>query len=90
MLNFVDVYSFFQSSDHPKPAPRSKLSPGDDLRPAGGSSAGSSSALNFHLPDLPSVPTNSFPPDEVDGRPGTDDIDFDDLTRRFEELKKKK
>ena len=73
-----------QSSDHPKPAPRSKLSPGDDLR------SSSSSGLNFHLPDLPSVPTNSFPPDEVDSRTGPDEIDFDDLTRRFEELKKKK
>ncbi|KAE8743289.1 hypothetical protein FOCC_FOCC011118 [Frankliniella occidentalis] len=73
-----------QSSDHPKPAPRSKLSPGDDVK------ASHSSGMNFHLPDLPSVPSSSFPPDEVDGRSGADDIDFDDLTKRFEELKKKK
>ncbi|KAJ1522565.1 hypothetical protein ONE63_001750 [Megalurothrips usitatus] len=79
-----DVNPNKQSADHPKPAPRSKLSPGDDVR------ATHSSGLNFHLPDLPSVPTNSFPPDEIDGRPGSDDIDFDDLTRRFEDLKKKK
>lgn len=38
---------------------------------------------NFDLPDLPSVPN-------VDVRPNDDnDIDFDDLTRRFNELKKK-
>jgi hypothetical protein len=45
------------------------------------------------LPELPSVPTDSFPPPDEALRPGNsenDDIDFDDLTRRFEDLKKKK
>lgn len=39
------------------------------------------------LPELPSVPSDNpvAPPSSHDG-----DIDFDDLTRRFEELKKKK
>jgi vacuolar protein sorting-associated protein IST1 len=41
------------------------------------------------LPDLPSVPE-----DNLNGPSGKDadedDIDFDDLTRRFEDLKKKK
>jgi vacuolar protein sorting-associated protein IST1 len=40
------------------------------------------------LPELPSVPSDSFPPPNE--APGNDDIDFDDLTRRFEDLKKKK
>lgn len=41
---------------------------------------------DFNLPDLPAVPTENDPP------PGStsDDIDFDDLTKRFEELKKRK
>ncbi|XP_038067333.1 IST1 homolog isoform X2 [Patiria miniata] len=45
------------------------------------------------MPVLPQVPTNSFPPldNSVGGKPGGgEDVDFDDLTRRFEELKKKK
>lgn len=36
---------------------------------------------NFDLPELPSVPSDSSAK--------TDDIDFDDLNRRFEALKKK-
>ncbi len=36
-------------------------------------------------PALPSVPT-----DDLGGASTNDDIDFDDLTKRFEELKKKK
>ena len=36
-------------------------------------------------PTLPSVPT-----DNLGGTSVNDDIDFDDLTKRFEELKKKK
>nr|CAG4635066.1 EOG090X0DNH [Alona affinis] len=45
-------------------------------------------APDLDLPDLPSVPD-----DDNMGGPGgnaEDDIDFDDLTRRFEELKKRK
>ncbi|XP_066290240.1 IST1 homolog isoform X10 [Branchiostoma lanceolatum] len=45
------------------------------------------------LPDLPCVPSNSFPnPGNTIGgaSAGGDDVDFDDLTRRFEELKNKK
>lgn len=38
------------------------------------------------LPDLPSVPSgNSLRPDD-----SANDVDFDDLTRRFEDLKKRK
>lgn len=41
------------------------------------------------LPELPSVP-DTLPTSTIGGHTTTsDDIDFDDLTRRFEELKKK-
>lgn len=43
------------------------------------------------FPDLPAVPSNTLP--DLGSTPNTDtneDVDFDDLTRRFEELKKKK
>ncbi|XP_022096122.1 IST1 homolog isoform X2 [Acanthaster planci] len=45
------------------------------------------------MPVLPQVPTTSFPPldNSVGGNSGGgEDVDFDDLSRRFEELKKKK
>ena len=43
------------------------------------------------LPDLPTVPSSSPPPPSVGGQSMKgDDVDFDDLSRRFEELKKKK
>lgn len=44
--------------------------------------------------DLPPVPRNSFPPGSGSGPSGGGggggDMDFDDLTRRFEELKRRK
>lgn len=43
---------------------------------------------NDTLPELPSVP-DTFPTNSIGGNTTSDDIDFDDLTRRFEELKKK-
>nr|XP_046245441.1 IST1 homolog isoform X2 [Scatophagus argus] len=44
---------------------------------------------NSALPELPSVP-DTLPTSSIGGNATTsDDIDFDDLTRRFEELKKK-
>ena len=79
----------FQSDDKPKPLPRSKLSPNSGG--PGQQSRGDDGFLD--LPELPSVPTDSFPPPDETLRPGNpenDDIDFDDLTRRFEDLKKKK
>lgn len=45
------------------------------------------------FPDLPAVPSNTLPDlgRSVGGdSAGGDDVDFDDLTRRFEQLKKKK
>lgn len=42
---------------------------------------------DFQLPDLPAVPSDNDTP----GRSGdNDDIDFDDLMKRFEDLKKSK
>lgn len=44
---------------------------------------------NNALPELPSVP-DTLPTSSLGGSTAaSDDIDFDDLTRRFEELKKK-
>ncbi|XP_030754895.1 IST1 homolog isoform X2 [Sitophilus oryzae] len=51
--------------DKPKPLPRTKMNNDFNLP---------------DVPDLPPVPTNNTP---------SDDIDFDDLTKRFNELKKR-
>ena len=67
-----------QSDDQPKPAPRSKF--GDENQ-------------DFGLPDLPNIPDlPSVPGGNTFAEPSDnkDDIDFDDLTKRFEDLKKKK
>lgn len=43
--------------------------------------------------DLPPVPTSGFPANNTsssDGGGGGGDVDFDDLTRRFEELKRRR
>lgn len=42
--------------------------------------------------DLPPVPRSAFPPPASGPPPSNDtgDMDFDDLTRRFEELKRRK
>jgi len=72
----------FWLSDRPVPQSRSPV-------------PGSFAAPNHTIPDfpvlpdvpgLPSVPTNSVGRNSVTN----DDVDFDDLTRRFEELKKRK
>lgn len=66
---------YFQSNQTPKPLPRAKLTPPDNL------------------PELPSVPSDVINRDNntSGGSVGgtSDDIDFDDLARRFEELKKR-
>lgn len=43
------------------------------------------------LPDLPNVPSNlpDLPEDNIVNKPDDTEIDFDDLSRRFEELKKR-
>lgn len=42
---------------------------------------------NFELPNLPAVPTEN---EASANPPENDDIDFDDLMKRFEDLKKRK
>lgn len=44
------------------------------------------------LPELPSVPTDSLPNMDasLNAKAGNDSVDFDDLTKRFDELKKRK
>lgn len=74
-----------QNSSKPKPQPRSKISP----------------EMNFpvlpNVPaDLPDVPVDNSPTSGGGGGGGggqqedNDEIDFDELSRRFEELKKRK
>ncbi|XP_037905320.1 IST1 homolog isoform X3 [Hermetia illucens] len=70
-----------QKSSKPKPQPRSKLPPGNlDQHQA--------SAPAAEFPNLPSVPNDL--PGSVGEKKDDDEIDFDDLSRRFEELKKRK
>lgn len=67
-----------KNDDQPKPAPRSKFGDGSP---------------DFAMPDLPNVPElPSVPGSNTFSEPNEskDDIDFDDLTKRFEDLKKKK
>jgi vacuolar protein sorting-associated protein IST1 len=61
--------------------------PGAGLSSGNGAASGLPNIPHFpEIPDLPSVPVNSVGAASVKG----DDVDFDDLTRRFEELKKRK
>lgn len=77
-----------QYSVKPKPTPRSKISP------PGGAKAKTTADLLF--PELPEVPKDVPTLSNEDflansnKNENLDEIDFDDLTRRFENLKKKK
>ncbi|XP_017010573.2 IST1 homolog isoform X5 [Drosophila takahashii] len=76
--------NFINNANKPKPQPRSKLPPGNPTLPS------APPALDF--PSLPNVPNDL--PDIPGGGPAKKDdeeeIDFDDLSRRFENLKKRK
>ncbi|XP_072169513.1 IST1 homolog [Diadema setosum] len=71
----------------------SQVTPGNNpLQPAAPPPA-NAALPSESIPNLPAVPMSSFPPldNTVGGKSaGGEDVDFDDLTRRFEELKKKK
>lgn len=71
-------------SQLPTPAPRGMKSSGDITQPTGPGPA--TLPVLPDIPGLPSVPVNSIGVNSVGG----EDVDFDDLTRRFEELKRKK
>lgn len=80
---------FFSAGFSPYPGPPAGPSvgyapgPTPGYPPAGANSSG--------LPPLPQVPTNSLPGSRSGaGGASGDNVDFDELTRRFEELKKKK
>lgn len=72
----------------PKPTPRSKISPPGAAKPK--------SAAEILFPELPEVPKDTpvLSNEEFlansNRNENFDEIDFDDLTRRFENLKKKK
>ncbi|KAH8380411.1 hypothetical protein KR009_010576 [Drosophila setifemur] len=73
-----------QNANKPKPQPRSKLPPGNPTQPS------APPALDF--PSLPNVPLDlpDIPPAGGAKKPDEDEIDFDELSRRFENLKKRK
>ncbi|GFR63075.1 IST1 homolog [Elysia marginata] len=76
--NFDQLYdnNAVKSSLPPGPAVSAPSAPGDDM-----------------FPELPAVPSNTLPDPGNSiggGSAGGEDVDFDDLTRRFEQLKKKK
>ncbi|XP_017028863.1 IST1 homolog isoform X5 [Drosophila kikkawai] len=80
--------NFINNANKPKPQPRSKLPPGNP--PAQQPSAPPAS-LDF--PSLPNVPNDlpDVPSAGVEKKKDDDDeIDFDELSRRFENLKKRK
>jgi len=84
--DFKELNVNYQDDSKPKPAPRGKAQP-----------PGPPDLSTLDLPDLPELPTvpSTSPSDpniSSNGRSGRDenDIDFDDLTKRFEELKKRK
>ncbi|KAL9903459.1 IST1 homolog isoform X3 [Glossina fuscipes] len=64
----------------PKPQPRGKLPPAANPR----------DLPSAELPQLPNVPLDLPDAPSEESKPDNDDIDFDDLARRFENLKKRK
>ncbi|XP_017955060.1 IST1 homolog isoform X4 [Drosophila navojoa] len=73
--------NFINNANKPKPQPRSKLPPGGPEQP--------SAPPPMDLPSLPNVP-NDLPDVPGSDKPDDDEIDFDELSRRFENLKKRK
>ncbi|KAM7424262.1 hypothetical protein PAMA_000550 [Pampus argenteus] len=84
----IGTYDNFQHPMRGGQPPQLPTSP-PTYESAVGPSASSQLFDNNALPELPSVP-DTLPTTSFGGNTTTsDDIDFDDLTRRFEELKKK-
>ncbi|XP_064547583.1 IST1 homolog isoform X4 [Drosophila montana] len=74
--------NFINNANKPKPQPRSKLPPGGPEQP--------SAPPPMDLPSLPNVPNDLPDVPGSDKREDDDEIDFDELSRRFENLKKRK
>ncbi|NXT22706.1 IST1 protein, partial [Syrrhaptes paradoxus] len=72
------IFLLFQTGPGPKPEPSPKPR-----------AAAPSTVDNFVLPELPSVPDTLPTASAGANSSASEDIDFDDLSRRFEELKKK-
>ncbi|XP_071488825.1 uncharacterized protein [Diadema antillarum] len=97
MIAMIDKAIFLISHDAPPyelhDSNPSQVTPGNNpLQPAAPPPA-NAALPSESIPNLPAVPMSSFPPldNTVGGKSaGGEDVDFDDLTRRFEELKKKK
>ncbi|XP_005185637.1 IST1 homolog isoform X3 [Musca domestica] len=73
-----------QNANKPKPQPRSKLPP-PTVQP-------SAPPPSMEMPQLPNVPMDlpDIPSDDIKPNNNDDDIDFDDLSKRFENLKKRR
>nr|XP_016934835.1 IST1 homolog isoform X1 [Drosophila suzukii] len=73
-----------QNANKPKPQPRSKLPPADPVLP--------SAPPPLDFPSLPNVPNDlpDVPGAGAEKKNDEEEIDFDDLSRRFENLKKRK
>ncbi|XP_075164175.1 increased sodium tolerance 1-like protein isoform X2 [Haematobia irritans] len=68
------------NSNKPKPQPRSKMPP---------AAQPTAPPPSMEMPQLPNVPMD-MPSDDVKPNNNDDDIDFDDLSKRFENLKKRR
>nr|XP_016934839.1 IST1 homolog isoform X5 [Drosophila suzukii] len=76
--------NFINNANKPKPQPRSKLPPADPVLP--------SAPPPLDFPSLPNVPNDlpDVPGAGAEKKNDEEEIDFDDLSRRFENLKKRK
>ncbi|XP_016978905.1 IST1 homolog isoform X3 [Drosophila rhopaloa] len=70
------------NANKPKPQPRSKLPPGNPTLP--------SAPPPLDFPSLPNVPNDLPDIPGAEKKNDEEEIDFDDLSRRFENLKKRK
>ncbi|XP_016978907.1 IST1 homolog isoform X5 [Drosophila rhopaloa] len=74
--------NFINNANKPKPQPRSKLPPGNPTLP--------SAPPPLDFPSLPNVPNDLPDIPGAEKKNDEEEIDFDDLSRRFENLKKRK
>ncbi|NXD73093.1 IST1 protein, partial [Eolophus roseicapillus] len=89
MFSFSSLFQIDESNaDKDTPAPMPGPGPKSEASPK--PKAGAPNTIdNFVLPELPSVPDTLPTASAGANSSASEDIDFDDLSRRFEELKKK-